>query len=105
MFSQIRNILIPFLRGRGGGGLQPYISHIGMCRPHRVRCLGRFGLETGLIHFTRFGLESGMVFEGTTESINVFIISIPNEKERKKEKYANSELETDLNNICVCAPN
>ena len=89
MFSQIRNILIPLLRspGRGGGGeLQPYISHTGMCRPHRVRCLDRFGLETGLIHFIHFGLESGVVFEGTTESINVFIISIPNEKERKKER-------------------
>ena len=45
-----------------------------------------FGLKTG-IHFAHFGLGSGMVFEGTTECINVFIVSIPNEK--KKEKYAN----------------
>ena len=46
--------------------------------PHRVRCLHRFGLKTG-IHFAHFGLESGMVFEGTTECMNVFIVSIPNE--------------------------
>ena len=42
------------------------------------------------IHFAHFGLESGMVFEGTTEYINVFIVSIPNEW-GKKEKYANSK--------------
>ena len=51
--------------------------------PHRVGFLGRFGLKTG-IHFPHFGLESGMIFEGTTECINVFTISIPNEKERKR---------------------
>ena len=51
--------------------------------PHRVGFLGRFGLKTD-IHFAHFGLELGMVFEGTTECINVFIISIPNEKERKR---------------------
>ena len=29
----------------------------------RVRCLGRFGLKTGVdFDFTHFGLESGMVF-------------------------------------------
>ena len=46
--------------------------------PHRVRFWHHFGLKTG-IHFAHFGLESGMVFEGTTEYINVFIVSIPNE--------------------------
>ena len=46
--------------------------------PHWVGFLRRFGLKTG-IHFARFGLESGMVFEGTTECMNVFIVSIPNE--------------------------
>ena len=51
--------------------------------PHREGFLGRFGLKTD-IHFTHFGLELGMVFEGTTECINVYIISIPNEKERKR---------------------
>ena len=38
----------------------------------------RFGLKTGT-HFAHFGLESGMVFEGTTECMNAFIVSIPNE--------------------------
>ena len=37
-----------------------------------------FGLKTG-IHFAHFGLESGVVFEGTMECMNVFIVSIPNE--------------------------
>ena len=62
-----------------GGRVLPYISHIGMCMPpHLVELLRRFGLKTG-IHFAHFGLESGMVFEGTTECMNVFIVSIPNE--------------------------
>ena len=46
--------------------------------PHRVGFLRRFGLKTGL-HSAHFGLESGMVFEGTSEWMNVFIVSIPNE--------------------------
>ena len=57
-----------------------------LCRyvpPHRVGFLYRFGLKRG-IHFALFGLESGMVFEGTTECMNVFIASIPNEWERKR---------------------
>ena len=54
----------------GGGAVPPYISHIGVPR--------RFGLETG-IDFAHFGLESGMVFEGTTERMNVFIVPVPNE--------------------------
>ena len=45
--------------------------------PHRVGFLSCFGLKTG-IHFTHFGLESGMIFEGATECMNVFIVSIPN---------------------------
>ena len=39
--------------------------------PHRVGFLRRFGLKTGT-HFAHFGLESGTVFEGSTESRNVF---------------------------------
>ena len=68
------------------GGVLPYISYIGMCHPigYWVGFLRCFGLKTGLIHFAHFGLESGMVFEGTTECINVFIISIPKGKERKR---------------------
>ena len=43
----------------------PYISHIGMCHPQRVRFLRRFGLKRG-IDFAHIGLESGLVNEGTT---------------------------------------
>ena len=56
-------------RGRGGGVL-PYISRIGI----------RFGLKTG-IHFAHFAPyhfwygSRGI----TTECMNVFIVSIPNE--------------------------
>ena len=65
--------------GGGGGYVLPYISHIGTyVPPHRVGFLGPFGLKTG-IHFVHFGLETGMVFKGTRESMNVFIVSIPNE--------------------------
>ena len=46
--------------------------------PHRVGFLGRFGLKTG-IHFAHVGLESGMILEGSTEYMNVFLVSIPNE--------------------------
>ena len=51
-----------------------------LCRyvpPHRVGFLRRFGLKMG-IKFAHFGLESGVVFERTTECMNVFIVSIPN---------------------------
>ena len=50
---------------------------------HRVGFLRRFGLKT-VIHLVHFGLESGMVFEGTTECMNVFIVSILNELESKR---------------------
>ena len=40
--------------------------------------LRRFGLKAGT-DFAHFGLESGMVFEGTTECMDVSIVSIPNE--------------------------
>ena len=43
----------------------------------------RFSLQTG-IHFAHFGMESGIAFEGTTEGMNLFIVSIPNEEERKR---------------------
>ena len=66
----------------------------------RVGFLDRFGLKTG-IHFAHFGLESGIVFEGTTECMNVFFISIMFQM-RKKEREI-WEFEMDLNNFCVCA--
>ena len=56
--------------------------------PHRVGFLRRFGLKTG-IHFAHFGLESGMVFEKTTECMNVFIVSIPNKQGKKVEMDLN----------------
>ena len=57
------------------------------CAAPSGRVLASFGRKTGLIHFAHFGLElhSGMVFEGTTECMKVFIVSIPNEQ-GKKEK-------------------
>ena len=57
-FNQTRNF---------PGGLLPYISYIGMCRPIGQGILRRFGLKRG-IQFAKFGLESGMVFEGNYES-------------------------------------
>ena len=54
-----------------------------VCAAPSGRVLGRFGLKTGIL-FAYFALESGMVFVGTAECLNVFIISIPNDKERKK---------------------
>ena len=68
--------------------------------PHRVGFLCRFGLKTG-IHFAHFGLESGWVFEGTTECMNRFIVSIP-KGVRKKEKIG--EFEMNLKNFfCLCS--
>ena len=40
--------------------------------------LGLFGMKTGT-HFLYFALESGIVFKGTRDNMNVFIVSIPNE--------------------------
>ena len=65
---------------------------------HRVGCLRRFGLKTG-IRFPHFGLESGMVFEGTTECMNVFIVKF---QMSKKEREI-CEFEMDLKNFFVCA--
>ena len=62
--------------GRGGGVLRLNKPNRNV-PPHRVGFLSCFGLKTG-IHFTHFGLESGMVSEGATECMNVFIVSIPN---------------------------
>ena len=67
----------------GGGGHTPLYEPYRYVPPHRVGFLHRLGLRTG-IHFAHFGLASGMVFERTTECMNVVIVSIPNEKERKR---------------------
>ena len=55
----------------GGPGGIPLYKLYRYVPPHPVGFLRRFGLKTGT-HFAHFGLESGMVFEGTTESRNVF---------------------------------
>ena len=63
----------------GGGGdsslHKPY-RYVHAASPGRV--LGLFGLKTGT-HLVYFALEFGMVFKGTTDNMNVFIVSIPNE--------------------------
>ena len=48
--------------------------------PDWVGCLRRFGLKT-VIDFVHFDLESVMDFEG---SMNLFIVLIPDEYERKR---------------------
>ena len=58
--------------GGGGEGTPLYKPYRYVSR-HQVWFLGLFGLKTG-IHFALFGLESAMVFEGTTECMNVFIV-------------------------------
>ena len=50
--------------------------------PQGVGFLRHFGVKTG-IDFAHFGLEPGMVFKRARECTNVFIVSIPNEYERK----------------------
>ena len=64
--------------GGGGGGGTPLYKPYRYVPPQRVGFLSCFSLKTG-IHFANFGLESVMVFEGTEECMNVFIVSIPNE--------------------------
>ena len=56
----------------GGPGGAPLYKPYRYVPPHRVGFLRRFALKKGI-------LESGMVFEGTTECMNVFIVSILNE--------------------------
>ena len=52
--------------------------------PQGVGFLRHFGVKTS-IDFAHFGLEPGMVFKRTTVAgTNVFIVSIPNEHERKR---------------------
>ena len=60
-----------------GGGVFPYISHLGMCHRISVGLMHRFGLKTGT-DFVYFGLESGTGFEGTTD-VSERIVSIPKE--------------------------
>ena len=64
----------------GGGGVdsslyKPY-RYVHAASPGGV--LGLFGMKMGT-HFLYFALESRMVFKGTRDNMNVFIVSIPNE--------------------------
>ena len=67
--GKIGRLLMFYIPRAGTPSYKPY-QYV---PPHRVGFLGRFGLKTG-IHFARFGLESGMVFEGSTEFMNVFLV-------------------------------
>ena len=78
----------------GEGGGSPLYKLYRYVPPHRVGFLRRFVLKTG-IHFAHFGLELGMVFEGTTECMNVFIVQF---QTSKKEREL-CEFEMDLNNF------
>ena len=52
--------------------------------PQRMWFLHCFGPKTG-IDFAYFGLNSGMVFEGIRIlKKNIFVVSIPKEKEKKE---------------------
>ena len=63
---------------RGGGGVFPYIGHIGMCCPYRIGFLHRFDLKRAYTwpilvwNWVWFSRE-------LRECMNVFIVSIPNE--------------------------
>ena len=57
-------------RGGGGGAVTPLCKTCRYVPPYRVGFLRRFGLKPGK-YFAHFGLESGMVFEGTTECMNI----------------------------------
>ena len=63
---------------------------------HGIGFLRRFGLKTGT-HFAHFGLYSGMVFEGSTESRNVFSSILQFQMSKKERKTC--EFEMDLNNF------
>ena len=67
--------------------------------PHRVGFLRRSGLKTG-IQFAHFGLESGIVFEGTTECMNVLL---PFQFQMSKKEREICKFEMDLKNFFVCA--
>ena len=49
-----------------------------VCAALKAMIFSPFGLKTG-IAFAYFGLNSGKVLEGIRGSMNVFVVSIPNE--------------------------
>ena len=66
-FGWKKDPLCTMFKGEFRGGSTPLYKPYRYVQPHRLGFLGRFGLKTG------------MVFEGTTECMNVFVVSIPNE--------------------------
>ena len=69
----------------------------GMVFEGTTECMNVFIVS---VHFAHFGLASGMmVFEGTTECMNVFIVSVLNEKERKR----NMRIRNGFEQLFVCA--
>ena len=65
--------------------------------PQRVMFLRRFGLKTG-IDFPYFGLEGFWFLRELRECINVFIVSIPNEKKEREI----CEFEMDFKKSFLC---
>ena len=88
---QVENVVSVLSRGVGGTPLYKPYRYV---PPHRVGFLRRFGLKTD-IHFAHFGLDSGMVFEGTTECMNVSSFQF---QMSKKEREI-CKVEMDLNNF------
>ena len=66
-----------FEGGVYSGAASIRVNTVDMYRPKGYGFWAFLGLKTGNIHFAHFGLESGMVFEGSTECMNVFTVSIP----------------------------
>ena len=67
--------LLFLVKGRGSGGNRACYPWGGGGTPLYIR---RFDLKTG-IHFAHFGLESGGFSREERASMNIFIVSIPNE--------------------------
>ena len=65
--------------------------------PQRVMFLRRFGLKTG-IDFPYFDLEGFWFLRELRECINVFIVSIPNEKKEREI----CEFEMDFKKSFLC---
>ena len=85
LLDVLKETILGMARTPGGGGEERQSLILAILRyvrppppPHRVGFLCRFGLKTR-IRFAHFRLESGVVFEKTSECMNVFIVSILNE--------------------------
>ena len=72
--------------------------------PRRVWFLRRFGLKT-VIDFVRFGLQLGMVRGNYGIECSVFVVSIPNEQDRKSNlqirKWISKYWSSNLSNVDI----